>query len=208
MRAQVPFRSDEQIWTAVEQFRCREDIKPYANLPIDVFSIAEIALRLNPILFPSLYDKFKLDAAINRDLTGIFLDKQAYEDFERGDRADEKRLRFSVAHELGHYVLHQTEIRASSFESIPDFKKWAGRRDDCKSAEYQAYEFAGRLLLPRDTFVKIYDECCKLQDRKDAAWRQLPDARSDLAKKIAPRFGVNRPVIEFRFVREGIWPAE
>jgi Zn-dependent peptidase ImmA (M78 family) len=177
-------------------------------VPVDVFTIAELALRLDPLLFPSLYDDFRVDAAISFDLTGIYVDKQAYEDFESGDRWEEKRLRFSIAHEIGHCVLHRKEILASSFESIRDFKKWAGRREDCTSAEYQAYEFAGRLLVPRNTLLKVYDEACASETRRDKNWREAPTARATLAKKIAPRFGVNKPVIEYRFNREGIWPAE
>jgi Zn-dependent peptidase ImmA (M78 family) len=138
----------------------------------------------------------------------IFLDKQAYEDFEGGDHWEERRLRYSVAHEIGHFVLHRQEILASFFESIGDFKKWAGRREDCNSAEYQAHEFAGRLLVPLESLVRVYDEACAAEDRKSTGWREQPNARSDLAKKIGPRFGVNRGVIEVRFDHEGIWLAE
>jgi Zn-dependent peptidase ImmA (M78 family) len=208
MRHRVPFRRDDEILAAVEKFRCRDDIRPYANVPVDVFSIAEIALCLDPLLASSLYEKFMVDAAISFDLSGIYIDKQAYEDFENGDRWEEKRLRFSIAHEIGHCVLHRKEILAGSFESIRDFRKWAGRREDCTSAEYQAYEFAGRLLVPRNTLLKVYDECCASESRRNKNWREQPTARSALAKIIAPRFGVNRPVIEYRFNREGIWPAE
>jgi Zn-dependent peptidase ImmA (M78 family) len=208
MRVPVPRRSDPEIWAAVEEFRRRGNIRPFTTVPADVFSIMEIALKLDPIPFPSLYDKFKADAAISFDLTGIYLDQKAYEDFQNGDRWEERRLRYSVAHELGHYVLHETEIRASFFESVADFKKWAGRRDDCDSAEYQAHEFAGCLLVPRATLVRVYDECCAAQDRQDKKWRERPAARSTLAKMIAPRFGVNRQVIEVRFHRDGLWPAE
>jgi hypothetical protein len=208
MRVPVPFQSDEKIWAAAEQFRQQHNIRPYANVPVDVFSIAELVLRLNPLLAPRLYDRFKVDAAISFDLTGIFLDKGAYEDFERGDRWEEKRLRYSVAHEIGHCVLHRKEILASSFEAIPDFKKWAGRREDCNSAEYQAHEFAGRLLVPLNLLVRVYDEVSATEHRRNKGWREQANARSDLAKKIAPRFGVNRGVIEVRFHREGIWPAE
>jgi hypothetical protein len=208
MRVPVPYRSDQEIWAAVEEFRRREVVREFTNVPVDVFSIAEISLRLDPILFPALYEKYRVDAAITFDLSGILLDKQAYDDFEHGDRWEEKRLRYSVAHELGHHVLHRAEILASSFESIHDFKKWAGRRDDCTSAEYQAYEFAGRLLVPRDQLVRVFDECCQREDQRDASWREHATARSGLAKKVATRFGVNRPVIEFRFAREGVWPVE
>lgn len=208
MKPQVPFRKDDEIWAAAEEFRCRKDIRPYANVPIDVFSIAEIVLRLDPLLAPRLYDRFKVDAAISFDLTSIFLDKQAYEDFERGDRWEEKRLRYSVAHEIGHCVLHREEILASSFESVRDFRRWAGRREDCNSAEYQAHEFAGRLLVPLRVLAQVYDELCAAEDRRNKGWREQPNARSELAKKIAPRFGVNRGVVEVRFHRDGIWPVE
>ena len=207
MRVPVPRRSDPEIWAAVEQFRRRADIRPYAGVPVDVFAIMELALGLDPVLFPSLYDKFRVDAAIMFDLTGVYLDKKAYKDFENGDRWEERRLRYSVAHELGHYVLHESEIRASFFESIADFKKWVGRQDDCDSAEYQAHEFAGCLLVPRDMLVRVYDEFCTLETRRNKDWRERPAARSELAKKIAPRFGVNRQVIEVRFHRNGLWPA-
>jgi hypothetical protein len=208
MRRPVPYRRDEEIWDEVERFRRREDIRPYANVPVDVFSIAELALRLDPLLAPRLYERFKVDAAISFDLTGILLDQEAYENFEGGDRWEEKRLRYSVAHEIGHCVLHRSEILASYFESIRDFKKWVGRRDDCNSAEYQAHEFAGRLLVPLDLLQRVYDEFCAAETRRDKQWREKANSRSELAKKIAPRFGVSRQVIEVRFHREGIWPAE
>jgi len=42
----------------------------------------------------------------------------------------------------------------------------------------------------------------------EAGWREIEGARDFVAKKVAPRFGVNHQVIGTRFDREGIWPAE
>jgi hypothetical protein len=64
------------------------------------------------------------------------------------------------------------------------------------------------LLVPLNLLVRVYDEVSATEHRRNKGWREQANARSDLAKKIAPRFGVNRGVIEVRFHREGIWPAE
>jgi hypothetical protein len=42
----------------------------------------------------------------------------------------------------------------------------------------------------------------------ESGWREIEGAREFIAKKIAPRFGVNHQVIETRFDHEGIWPVE
>lgn len=42
----------------------------------------------------------------------------------------------------------------------------------------------------------------------DSAWREIEGVREHIAKRIAPRFGVNHQVIEVRLDRESIWPGE
>jgi Zn-dependent peptidase ImmA (M78 family) len=51
------------------------------------------------------------------------------------------RKRFTVAHEIGHRVLHG----ASSACSAADIANWS---ENAKQAEKEAYEFAAELLLP------------------------------------------------------------
>lgn len=62
-----------------------------------------------------------------------------------------KRQRFTMAHELGHYMLHKgknTEFADTTFF----------RSDDMSSIEYQANEFAARLLIPENLLRKLIDE--------------------------------------------------
>ena len=117
-------------------------------------------------------------------------------------------MRFSFAHELGHYHLHQKEIAANRFQTLAEYKRWAGDRSVYQSAEYQADEFAGRLLVPIEVLNREYDEQCQKVKAGNPDWRQIEGMREYIAKKIAPRFGVNHQVIEVRLDREGIWPAE
>jgi Zn-dependent peptidase ImmA (M78 family) len=62
-----------------------------------------------------------------------------------------KRQRFTMAHELGHYMLHKGKNTA--FADTTFF-----RSDDMSSIEYQANEFAARLLMPENALRKLIDE--------------------------------------------------
>ena len=49
---------------------------------------------------------------------------------------------------------------------------------------------------------------CKNLAAAEPGWREIEGAREFIAKKIAPRFGVNHQVIKTRFDHEGIWSVE
>lgn len=208
MNVSVPFRENESIQRAADDFRSSESLQGLTTLPIDVVYIAEIVLRLNVIPVAGLFASLRMDAALLPDLTGLYLDEESYLSWEAGDRWMERRLRFSFAHELGHYVLHKNVMREYSFRTLAEFRRWAGDRCNYESAEYQADEFAGRFLVPREVLLQTYDEYRERAEAVDSNWREIEGMREYLAKKIAPRFGVNRQVIETRFDRERIWPAE
>lgn len=54
-----------------------------------------------------------------------------------------QRQRFTIAHELGHYILHRKE--QNTFEDVIFF-----RGKDMTNIEYSANKFAGDLLMPED----------------------------------------------------------
>ena len=62
-----------------------------------------------------------------------------------------KRQRFTMAHELGHYILHKG--KNIEFVDTTFF-----RSDEMDSIEYNACEFASRLLMPEDKLRKLIDE--------------------------------------------------
>ncbi|MCR5568657.1 MAG: ImmA/IrrE family metallo-endopeptidase [Paludibacteraceae bacterium] len=72
-------------------------------------------------------------------------------------KATEPRIRFTLAHELGHYYLHANILRdtvsriGETENSITDTMK---NTDDVKYLEYQANWFARSLLMPRNSFIK------------------------------------------------------
>ena len=97
----------------VEAFRKEYFRGDLAHLPVDVFTLAEIDLKLDIVPFDDLFEKYDADAALMHDFSGLYVDAEAYIMWEKGPRWKQRRLRFSVAHELGHYVLHR-DIAAES----------------------------------------------------------------------------------------------
>ncbi len=207
MNESVRYRDKAALWQAADDFRESVELRGHHLPPIDVIYIAEVILKLDVIPLENLFAEQRIDAALLPDLSGFYIDEDAYMSWERGVRWIEQRLRFSFAHELGHFVLHGKEIEERRFGSVEEFKRWAASPSEYGSAEYQANEFAGRFLVPREILLSEYDQACKNLASAEPGWREIEGSREFIAKKIAPRFGVNHQVIETRFDHEGIWPA-
>ncbi len=198
----------EFVWDQVEAFRQQHLAGDLAHLPVDVFTLVELRLKLDVIPFDDLFAKYDSDAAITADFTGIYVDAEAYVLWERGPVWKQNRLRFSVGHELGHYALHRDIAAKLSFKSFDDFARWTRTHSGQKnSLEQAANEFAGRLLVPVHRLEQLYDEFAQEFDAKLPQWRLHEAMRHLFADSVAPKFGVNSQVIEVRLDREGIWPA-
>ncbi len=201
----IDYLPDETIHAWADDFRTQIANDPIP--PVDVIYIAEIELGLEIIPTPRLFSEIGMDAALAPNLETVYVDEESYLKWEAGKNWIEKRLRFSFAHELGHRVLHADIIQESTFKSLDDFKRWAGSPENYRRAEYQADEFAGRLLVPIDILKAEYDRYQVEAEKFDPNWQEIEGIREHMAKKIAPRFGVNHQVIEVRFDHESIWPV-
>lgn len=80
---------------------------------------------------------------------------------------------FSVAHEIGHYILHEGQQYR-----FDDYKKYLTKEQ--RRIEYEANDFAGKLLMPEYKFVDLY---CKSGGNKT---------------KLADFFGVSLEAIKTR----------
>lgn len=198
----------EQVWDRVEAFRRQYLVGELAHLPVDVFTLAEIELQLDIIPFDDLYEKYEVDAALIHDFSGLYVDAEAYIIWEKGPRWKQRRLRFSVAHELGHYVLHRGIAAAVEFESFDDFARWTnGNQGQQYTIEQEANEFAGRLLVPHARLQAAFDQFALGVKSILPNWFSSPDLRHGFAESTKGIFEVNTQVIETRLDREGIWPA-
>ncbi|MBI2035742.1 MAG: ImmA/IrrE family metallo-endopeptidase [Candidatus Liptonbacteria bacterium] len=81
------------------------------------------------------------------------------------------RQYFTIAHELGHYFLHQEEIKKEFFvdeENVLDRAGMLYRRDEATSTklETEANNFAASLIMPAELVKKAWE---KLRDVEDCA---------------------------------------
>lgn len=198
----------EEVWEAVEQFRRQYLVGELAHLPVDVFTLAELEFKLDIIPFDDLYEKYEVDAALMQDFSGIYVDAEAYIIWENGPRWKQRRLRFSVAHELGHFVLHREIAAGLSFKTYDDFAVWTkGNHGQQYTLEQTANEFAGRLLVPVGRLQAAFEVFSEAAKNVIPNWYSSTEMRHSFAEKLRDQFEVNTPVIETRLEREGIWPA-
>ena len=199
----APFIAPQDIWRQADEFRNR--VWPSQAIPIDVLSVVEFELGLEIRPISKLKEEADVDALLLGDWQTIVVDQNQYMD----DRYT-NRLRYSIAHELGHYVLHK-----AVFSQMPQgsLAEWiAFMRDmpekEYSFLEYHAYEFAGRFLVPPEAMRRELESVIQLAEQSGMPRSQLQDEAhmQYLAKPISRKFGVSSSVIERRLPKEKLWP--
>ncbi len=197
-----------QIRTISDNFR-----KQYWNeniLPIDMERIIEQRLKLNIIPEHGIRRLTKTDAYLQSDLTAIVVDFKQYMDEQ--DRYS-NRLRFSFAHEVGHYILHRSIYDKFKLDTLEDYFLFIENipEEEYEAFEWQANEFAGSLLVPRMRLIEevknIY-EIIKQRNLLEYLEMNPMDVLARVSHKLCKPFGVSTDVIERRVSVEKIWPPK
>ncbi len=199
----APFIAPQDIWRQADEFRAH--VWPSNVIPIDVLSVVEFELGLEIRPISKLKEEADVDALLLGDWRTIVVDQNQYMD-ERYTN----RLRYSIAHELGHFVLHK-----AVFSQIPQgsLEEWiAFMRDmpekEYSFLEYHANEFAGRFLVPPVALRQELEAAIKIAEQCGMPRSQLQDEAhmQYLAKPISRKFAVSSSVIERRLPKEKLWP--
>ena len=118
-----------------------------------------------------------------------------------------EKYRYTIAHELGHYFLHESFYINMGFNSISEYKKWrmSVPQEELDWFKTHADWFAGQILVPAIQLIKI----CKMvvnkyNDRLSKLTNIPEDFWSYASNEIARYFEVNPPVIEIRIKKERI----
>lgn len=150
------------------------------RFPVDV---AQLALHVGQELkWPDTITEV-IAADINRFEGGLFaLDEQRWALLYNEKISSTGRVRFTQAHELGHYLLHRR--KQQSFEcSQADMVHWG---PDLKAMEAEADEFASNLLMPWKQFRESTPSA-------DVDFDALSDASA--------KFGVSLTAVALRWIR-------
>ncbi len=129
------------------------------------------------------------------------------------DERYESRLRFSFAHEIGHFSLHRNIISKMRFDSADEYHDFIINfpENEYSRFEYQANEFGGRLLVP---YERLKDEVNKIHDTiiNKKLTKLLKEYPEQMLASVCPMlckpFGVSEQVVKIRVEREALWPVQ
>jgi hypothetical protein len=192
----VPILSYEKI---VEEARkCLEHAHPSGHIPVPIEDIIDVGFGIDIVPTPNLETHFETIAFITKDLREIRVDDYVF-------RRQPSRLRFSLAHELAHVVLHESVYNSLFFTTPAEWKTAFGlmNSSDYKRMELQADSFAGLILVPpaqfREQFRKIN---ITLEEHKTSFKQLSQDSQSYAVNSLARIFSVSTGTIWFRLRAE------
>lgn len=183
-KTKIDFISNGEIKTKADKFR----LKIWGQeIPVDIEKIIEIKLKIDIIPIPGMLNQCGMDAQITSDFSSVYVDQKSYEN-------NTTRFRFSLAHELGHLVLHEKfhgGLRISDLEDVMSFIKNIDAKE-YSHLETQANKFASYFLLPREELAKAKLETIKeMAKGHDLSKFDEKTVNSYLAEYVAPKFLVS-----------------
>ena len=196
MLPRVPYYTYDHLRQIANRFL--EEYHPSGEIPIPIEEILELKLNKNVIPVPGLLES-GVDAYTWSDLKNIVVDEYFY-------KKNERRLRFTLAHELGHILLHGDFIRLcprSSIEEYRDYVEAIGEKQH-KNLESQADCFAGLVLVPPNQLAAKYSEAKSLGLSDGLNFTDLT-VRGYVADWISDFFMVSAQTVDMRMCFDKHW---
>jgi len=142
---EIPYLSDEKIEKIANSFRIKFSDN---SIPVKMEDAIELKLRMCIVPSPGLKYLQGIDMLITSDFKSIYVDENNY-----SDETQKNRLRFSYAHEIGHFVLHKDvykKFEIKDWEDLYNIQEKESYQKNIKRIDKQADIFAGYLLIPEE----------------------------------------------------------
>ena len=195
MTFEPPFLKYEDVGDAVAEFQ--RQYHPSGEIPVPIEEIIEFQLGIDIVPVEDLYRQASVNGFLSSDLKSIFVDRRQWDDYE-------EKYRFTLAHEVGHYVLHKFCYDQLDWRSVDDFAEFYRTADDDAISWFEKHGnwFAEQLLVPKDKLIEVargvvrdnIGQLSPLGELGEEAW-------SFMAGRIARPFEVSPAVIEYRVRR-------
>lgn len=197
----IPYLSNSEILTCADKLL--NDASAYSKSAIDLTKIIKY-LELGSHL--TFNDNLNLGSTRSNKILGSY--NHLTNTLSLSSDKNLQRKRFTLAHELGHYVLHANYISVQKED--PDSELSLTSPLKLPRLEYQANVFAAYLLLPPSTFMsyvnKVFDRYYKRKiphifvDNQSVNWKLFNGVIAD----IAVHFDVSPAVVEYRLKDENL----
>ncbi|HEX4055366.1 MAG TPA: ImmA/IrrE family metallo-endopeptidase [Tepidisphaeraceae bacterium] len=170
------------------------------SIPVPIEDIVDVGYRLDLVEEPDLEARFSTLAFITRDLKEIRVDKTVY-------TRQPYRMRFSLAHELGHLVLHEAVYKQLPFRNSREWKQSMNDlgKADYDELEWQADTFGRLLLVPPNEIQAGFGAAAKALASAGSSFKQLSRSSQDYTvKALAKSFEVSTGTIWYRLRDENL----
>jgi len=149
---------------------------------------------------PGLRDLLEVDGFISSDLSCITVDQFVLE-------RRLNRYRFTLAHELGHLYMHRDIYAELKFGTLNEWKQFQREVDEADHGwlEYQAYAFAGLVLVPTGHLKARFQSAAEAAERIGFSQQSEPEAFLEyLIEALREVFQVSDAVIARRLRYENL----
>jgi len=179
-KVEIPILSYTEIRRKADEFR--EKFWGKKQMPLDIELIVERDLDIIIDIRRDLNALFDIRGYINILENKILVDEYFFE-------SNEELSRFTIAHEIGHMILHSGIYKIANVSTLEKYNEF---RNSITEVEYsrlegQANIFAGCLLVPTQILVAEYNKILK--------------ERGDMSK-MAIIFKVSKRTLVYRIKKE------
>jgi len=190
----IPWMESEEIRKHANAFLV--EYNPEGVLPLPIEEIVEFKIGINIVPIHGLQARIETVGFITSDLTEIDLDLEVSEKYPA-------RFRWTIAHEVGHLLLHRSLYESQRFSKPEEWKKWVGTIPDkqYRWLEAQANMLASRILMPADALAEHFENIVALLKNGGLNWTAAPDA---VYRLLADKFGVSPKSVMFALSNEGL----
>jgi len=166
------------------------------SIPVPIEEIAELELQISLVTIPQMKSSFDIDGFINSTFDQITIDNDIFNLFE-------ERARFTIAHELGHWVLHSSIYSQFKIQTLEEYLRFQNSitAEDQKWLEIQANIFAACLLVPSSRLKEEFTLTLKKEKVPRGAGEEyfIP-----LIEQLPTKFKVSWAVMYRRMQKEGL----
>jgi hypothetical protein len=195
-----PFFRYDDIRHRAESFL--NEYHPSRSIPVPIEQIVELRFEMDIVPVPGLQDGHDTAAYLTHDLQEIRVDGWVY-------LKSPNRYRFSLAHEIGHRILHADIFRQMNFENIQQWKEVITNvipEDQYGFLEFHANSFAGLILVPSEKLREVFYDFVEKGQRHGIDFDALgTGARETIEEHIAKVFEVSADVIHRRIEYDSLW---
>jgi len=201
----VPFSPEvlsyDDLRREAEEFL--SEYHPSLSIPTPIEEIVEFDIGIDVIPILGLKDEIKVEAFLASDLSAIYMDEHTLQFVP-------VRYRFSLAHEVGPWWLHDEIYQDTRIASVADWRRiYSDLGEDYRWFEFQANSFAGLVLVPpaslKARFERLVGEAEAGGVRKSRLFEH--PQRQRLTEKLASEFRASEQTMEIRLEKDALIPG-